>query len=48
MIFNLLTNYISYEELGAIIEPILALPPSEFTPMLMQLSREELVARFAQ
>ncbi len=36
------------EELSAIIEPILALPPSEFTPMLMQLSREELLARFGQ
>ncbi|NEP13676.1 MAG: hypothetical protein F6K14_26445 [Symploca sp. SIO2C1] len=34
------------EELGAIIESILALPPKEFTPMLLQLSREELLARF--
>ena len=34
------------EELRAIISPILALPPSEFTPLLMQLSREELIARF--
>ncbi|NER19423.1 MAG: hypothetical protein F6J96_01390 [Symploca sp. SIO1C2] len=34
------------EELGAIIEPLLALPPEEFTPMLLQLSREELLARF--
>ncbi|NET60500.1 MAG: hypothetical protein F6K47_31490 [Symploca sp. SIO2E6] len=36
------------EELAAIIEPILALPPDEFTPMLLQLSREELLARFGQ
>ncbi|NEQ70905.1 MAG: hypothetical protein F6K21_36535 [Symploca sp. SIO2D2] len=34
------------EELGAIIEPLLALPPEEFPPMLLQLSREELLARF--
>ena len=34
------------DELSAIIEPILALPPSEFTLLLMQLSREELIARF--
>jgi hypothetical protein len=34
------------KELSAIIEPILALPPQEFTPLLMQLSREELIARF--
>jgi len=33
-------------ELQAIIEPVLALPPEEFTPLLMQLSREELIARF--
>lgn len=35
------------DELSAIIEPILALPPSEFTPLLMQLSQEELIARFS-
>lgn len=34
------------KELSAIIEPVLALPPEEFTPLLMQLSREELIARF--
>jgi hypothetical protein len=34
------------EELSAIIEPLLALPPEEFTPLLVQLSREELLARF--
>ncbi len=36
------------EGLSAIIEPILALPPSEFTPLLMQLSRAELIARFGR
>ncbi|MBD2682582.1 MULTISPECIES: hypothetical protein [Nostoc] len=34
--------------LQAIIEPLLALPPQEFTPLLMQLSREELIARFGR
>ncbi len=33
-------------ELQAIIAPLLALPPEEFTPLLLQLSREELIARF--
>ncbi|MGI2907612.1 hypothetical protein [Tolypothrix sp. VBCCA 56010] len=33
-------------ELSAIISPLLALLPEEFTPLLMQLSREELIARF--
>lgn len=36
------------EELSAIIEPLLALPPEEFTPLLMQLSRSELIARFGR
>ena len=36
------------EELAAIVEPLLALPPEEFTPMLLQLSREELLARFRE
>ncbi|NER92889.1 MAG: hypothetical protein F6J86_03375 [Symploca sp. SIO1B1] len=36
------------EELAEIIEPLLALPPEEFTPMLLQLSREELLARFRE
>ncbi len=36
------------DQLQAIIEPLLALPPEEFTPLLMQLSREELIARFAR
>jgi len=35
------------EELGAIIDPLLALPPEEFTPLLLQLSRSELLARFS-
>ncbi|BAZ06815.1 hypothetical protein [Calothrix sp. NIES-3974] len=34
------------EELSKIIEPILSLPPEEFTPLLLQLSREELLERF--
>lgn len=33
-------------QLQAIIEPLLTLPPEEFTPLLLQLSREELIARF--
>ena len=33
-------------ELQAIIPSVLALSPSEFTPILMRLSREELIARF--
>jgi hypothetical protein len=36
------------DELSAILEPILALPPSEFTPLLMQLSKEELITRFGR
>ncbi|WP_414579250.1 hypothetical protein [Anabaena sp. CCY 9402-a] len=35
-------------ELQAIIESLLALTPEEFTPLLLQLSREELIARFRQ
>ena len=35
-------------ELQAIISPILALSPEEFTPLLMQLSSEELIARFSR
>jgi hypothetical protein len=34
------------EELSAIILPVLSLSPEEFTPLLLQLSRDELVARF--
>jgi hypothetical protein len=33
-------------ELRVIIEPLLALSPEEFTPLLLQLSREELLDRF--
>lgn len=33
-------------ELQAIIESLLSLPPEEFTPLLLQLSREELIHRF--
>jgi hypothetical protein len=33
-------------ELSAIIAPLLQLPPEEFTLLLMQLSREELLTRF--
>jgi hypothetical protein len=33
-------------ELQSIISPLLALPPEEFTPLLLQLSREELITRF--
>ncbi len=35
-------------ELNAIIEPISILSPQEFTPLLLQLSREELLNRFRQ
>ena len=34
-------------QLAAIIDPILALSPEEFTPLLLQLSREELLARLS-
>ncbi|GAX42168.1 hypothetical protein NIES4075_31680 [Tolypothrix sp. NIES-4075] len=34
------------EELVAIIEPMLVLPPEEFTRFLLQSSGEELLARF--
>ncbi|ALF51952.1 hypothetical protein ACX27_02320 [Nostoc piscinale CENA21] len=33
-------------QLQAIIEPLLALPPEEFTPLLLQLSRKQLIDRF--
>jgi hypothetical protein len=33
-------------DLQAIIAALLALPPEEFTPLHLQLSREELIARF--
>ncbi|NEO96755.1 MAG: hypothetical protein F6K56_44280 [Moorea sp. SIO3G5] len=34
------------QQLLAIIEPLIALSPEEFTPLLLQLSRQELLARF--
>ena len=34
------------EELATIIEPLMALETVEFTPLLLQLSREELLTRF--
>jgi hypothetical protein len=34
------------DELNVIIEPLLRLSPEEFTPLLIQLSREELLNRF--
>lgn len=36
------------EKLAAIVEPLLALSPEEFVPLLLQLSKEELLERFAQ
>ncbi|MGD1875668.1 MAG: hypothetical protein ACFB02_21770 [Mastigocoleus sp.] len=36
------------DELNAIIQPLLALTPEEFSTLLIQLSREELVSRFRQ
>jgi len=36
------------EELAAIISPLLTLPPEEFAPLLLQLSREELLSRFGE
>jgi len=34
------------EALSGFLEPMLELPPEEFTLLLLQLSREELLARF--
>ena len=36
------------QELLAIIEPLMGLSPEEFTPLLLQLSRLELLARFGE
>ena len=36
------------EELAAIVEPLLALNPEEFVPLLLQLSKEELLERFGK
>ncbi|MBW4646370.1 MAG: hypothetical protein KME23_25830 [Goleter apudmare HA4340-LM2] len=48
VIENLLRVRFGYldEELGAIVAPLLTLTPEEFTPLLVQLSREELLDRF--
>ena len=35
-------------ELNSIIQPLLALTPEEFSPLLIQLSREELISIFRQ
>jgi hypothetical protein len=35
-------------ELATIIEPLLEFPPERFTPLLMQLSREELITRLGR
>ena len=34
------------DELNSIVQPLLALRPEEFSPLLLQLSREELISRF--
>ena len=34
------------DELNSIVQPLLALTPEEFSPLLLQLSREELISRF--
>ncbi len=36
------------DELNSIIQPLLALTPEDFSPLLIQLSREELISRFRQ
>jgi hypothetical protein len=36
------------DRLKAIIEPLLTLAPEEFTPLLLNLSRDELIARFGE
>lgn len=49
VIENLLqVRFGSDDELHSIIEPISRLSPQEFTPLLLQLSREELLNRFRQ
>ncbi|MCJ8280218.1 MAG: hypothetical protein MJK14_09990 [Rivularia sp. ALOHA_DT_140] len=49
IIENLLqVRFGSDDELNTIIEPISRLSPQEFTPLLLQLSREELLNRFSQ
>jgi len=34
------------QELSRVIEPLLQLPPEEFTPLLLNLEREDLLSRF--
>ena len=34
------------DELNSIVQPLLALRPEEFSPLLLQLSCEELISRF--
>ena len=49
IIENLLqVRFGSDDELNSILEPISRLLPQEFTPLLLQLSREELLSRFRQ
>ncbi len=36
------------DELKEIVQPLLGLTPEEFSPLLIQLSREELLSRFRQ
>lgn len=36
------------EQLGSIVDPLLALPPEEYTRLLLELSHEDLLARFSQ
>lgn len=43
---ELLTRLGEVETILEIIEPFLQLPPEEFTILLLQLSREELLSRF--
>ncbi|NEO25386.1 MAG: hypothetical protein F6K03_00435 [Kamptonema sp. SIO4C4] len=35
-------------QLETIIEPLIALPPQEIAPLLLQLSRDDLISRFGQ
>lgn len=50
LIENLLTSRFGSldEQLAAMISPLLALPPEELAPLLLQLSREELLSRFGE
>jgi len=50
LIENLLTSRFGSldQQLAAMISPLLALPPEELAPLLLQLSREELLSRFGE